>query len=128
MTPENLMLAEMPIGRIVRVILLTTLSGLADAQGFVRAAQTFQGSAVSVNDLALTMIYFGLGLVSYLFAVRDLMRLGIGAPEVHMLFWLGVTIVGLALLSGKFSQWAGVDRLVGATVVLGISWLILRVE
>lgn len=128
MTLDNVILVELPIAKIVRVILLTVLSGLADAHGFVHAARAFQANAVSTNDLALTVFYAGLGLISYLFAVRDLMRLGIDAPEIHMLFWLGVTIVGLAVLSGRFSQWAGVDRLVGATVVLGISWLIVRVD
>ena len=37
MTPDQLILAEVPIGKIVRVVLLTVLSGLADAQGFVHA-------------------------------------------------------------------------------------------
>ena len=84
--------------------------------------------AVSAGDLRLTVVYFAVGLISYLFAVQGLMRLGIGAPEVHMLFWFGVTVVGVALLSGRFGQWAGIDRLVGFAVVVGIAWLICRVE
>jgi hypothetical protein len=128
MTPDNLMLAEVPLGKIIRIVLLTVLSGLADAQSFVHAAQAFQATAISISDLRLTVIYFGVGLISYLFAVQGLMRIGMAAPELHMLFWFGVTIIGVALLSGKFSQWAGIDRLVGVAVVLGIAWLIFRVE
>ena len=126
--PDNLIIADLPVARILRIVVLTALSGLADAQGFVRSAQAFQNGLVVSTDLAQAVIFFGLGLISYLFAVRDLMRLGIDAPEVHMLFWFAITIVGLALLSGRMSGWQGVDRLVGAVVVLGISWLILRVE
>ena len=126
--PENLITADVPVARIVRIVVLTVLSGLADPHGFVRTARAFQHSDIISADLAQAVIFFGLGLITYFFAVRELMVLGIDAPEIHMLFWFGVTIVGLAVLSGRVSSWPGVDQVVGGLVVLGICWLIFRVD
>ncbi len=125
---DNLIAAELPVARLVRIVALTVLSGLTDAHGFVRTARAFQQSAIVTADLAQAIIFFGLGHITYFFAVKELMDIGVDAPEIHMLFWFGVTIVGLALLSGRVTAWAGIDQAVGAIVVLGICWLIFRVD
>ncbi len=127
MTPETLQLNVPATARLAGIVALTVLSGLADAQGFVHSAAAFDRPDAAWLHVARAVIFFALGLITYLLAVRGLVRAGIAAPELHMLFWFAVTIVGVALLSGNLVTWSSLDRTVGAVVVTGIAWLVWRV-
>ena len=111
--------------KVLGIIGLTVLSGLADAQGFLHAARIWQGNTIVWSELGKSAIGFSSGIVSYWFALRFLAA-QVAAPEMQTMLWFGVTIVGVALASGKFGQWRATEQLVACGVVLGIGWLLMR--
>lgn len=105
---------------------LTLLSGFADSQGFLHAALIWQDRRLIWDELARSALGFGCGILLYWLTLRYLKQIRIGAPEMQTLLWFGATIVGVALLSGKFLQWRRIDQCVAIVVLLGIGWLLFR--
>ncbi len=67
-----------------------------------------------------------LGMTMYFGAVRYLGEVGVVLAEIQTLIWFGVTIVGVAILHGRFFQWDPLEHVVAINVVLGLGWLISR--
>jgi len=110
---------------LVLIIGLTLLSGFADSQGFLHAAQIWQEKRIIWSEVAKSALGFGSGIILYWIVLRYLGP-HVTAPEVQTIIWFGVTIVGVALASGKFAQWRITEQLVALGVVCGISWLLVR--
>jgi hypothetical protein len=111
---------------IIIILGLTMLAGFADAQGFVHAAQIWQGRKVVVLEVVKSATGFGCGILFYWIVIRYLREYQIAAPEIQALAWFGVTMISVALLSGQYLQWRLLDQLVGLAVVIGIGWLVMR--
>ena len=47
-------------------------------------------------------------------------------PEMQTLIWFSVTIIGVAVLGGRFSQWCLLDQIVAANVLISLGWLVMR--
>lgn len=105
---------------------LTLASGLGDAHGFVHAARMWQDGRLVWRELAQSALGFGLGIGTYWIAVRDLVRAGVLSPEVQTLVWFGVTIVGVALVSGRILSWRALDQVVAVAVLAGLGFLLVR--
>ena len=118
------MMAHMKL--VVLIIGLTLLSGFADSQGFLHAAKIWEGQKVIWLEVAKSTIGFAIGIILYWIALKYLKAAQVAAPEVQTMIWFGVTIVGVAVVSGKFTQWRAIDQMVAAGVILGISWLFVR--
>jgi hypothetical protein len=117
------MLAQM---KVIGLILgLTLLSGFADAQGFLHAAKIWEGRNVIWSEVGKSAVGFGTGIILYWIALKYLAT-HVAAPEMQTIVWFGVTIVGVAVVSGKFAHWRGTEQLVAVSVLLGISWLLIR--
>ncbi|MCB0162194.1 MAG: hypothetical protein KDD83_28850, partial [Caldilineaceae bacterium] len=56
-----------------------------------------------------------------------LRRHGLAVAELQVMFWFLITVVGVALMSGRFFAWSMVDRVVAGLVVMGMVWLVVRV-
>ena len=108
------------------VVALSLVSGLGDARGFVHAARIWQGGRLAVGELVRSGAGFALGIGAYWVSVRYLRQCGIVAPEAQTLLWFGVTVVGVALVSGQFQQWQPIDQAVAVLVLAGIGWLMVR--
>ncbi len=115
-----------PIKMIVLIVGLTLLSGFADAQGFLHAANIWVDRKVVWPEVAKSALGFGSGIILYWIALKYLKDVNIVAPEMQTLIWFGVTIVGVAIASGKFIQWRSTEQLVAIGVLLGIGWLLIR--
>ncbi|HJS28592.1 MAG TPA: hypothetical protein VJ768_03155 [Anaerolineales bacterium] len=111
---------------VILVIIFTLLSGFYDAQGFIHASKVWQDGRFVWAKAFRSMLGFILGVTLYWLALRYLGQLGIVSAEVQTLLWFGVTIVGVALLSGRFAQWQLVDQIVSFGVLGGIAWLLFR--
>jgi hypothetical protein len=108
------------------IALLTVLSGLGDAQGFIHAGKVWQGGHIDWSHALKSAAGFQFGVIAYWFALRLLAEHGVVAVEVQTLFWFGATIIGIALLSGQVLRWPAVDQIAAGAVLVGIAWLLYR--
>jgi hypothetical protein len=111
---------------IMLIILLTLLSGLADAQGFIHASTTWVNGKLIWAEGLKSLLAFGIGAICYLLGANFLKQAGIVLPEIQTIIWFVVTIIGVAVISGRFLHWHLLDQLVGIAVLCGIAWLLVR--
>ena len=108
------------------LITLTLLSGFADAQGFVHASKMWVDGNLVWLEVLKSALGFGLGILTYWICVRFLRELGILSPEIQTVIWFTVTIIGVAIASGKFLHWRITEQIVAIIVILGVAWLMIR--
>ena len=108
------------------VLILTVLSGFADAAGFLHASRIWQARTLVPDELGKSGLGFAFGIVLYWLALRYLNQAGVVTPEVQTVLWFGVTLFGVAMGSGKFLRWPLIDQIVSMLVLIGIAWLLLR--
>jgi hypothetical protein len=115
------------VGIGVLVVALTILSGFADSRGFVYASSVWENGQLVWDALIKSALGFSVGILMYWIALRYLPRLEVAAStEMQTLGWFCVTIVGVALSSGQFVNWAPLDKLVGIGIIAGLGWLLFR--
>jgi len=114
------------LGSYLIIILLTIFSGLSDAQGFLHAARIWQGNGLIWGELGRSALGFVVGIALYWVALRSMNAVGITSPEIQTIGWFGVTLIGVAFVSGSFIKWTFVDQAVTLIVLIGIGWLIFR--
>jgi hypothetical protein len=49
--------------------------------------------------------------------LRFLHQLRINTPEIQVTLWFAVTLIGVALVSGRFFQWPPVEQFAGVLVL-----------
>lgn len=113
-------------GSIFLIVILTALSGLGDAQGFIHAGKVWQDGRFVWMEALKCVAAFQFGTIMYWLALRSLSTHGIVAVEIQTLFWFGVTIVGVASFSGQYQRWPVVDQVAALGVLAGIGWLLFR--
>jgi hypothetical protein len=111
---------------IFLIIMLTLFSGLADSLGFIHSAKIWQEGRVVWAEVGKAALGFGVGISIYWYMLKYMTELGVVAPELQSLFWFGLTLIGTAIASGAFREWARTEQMVAVAVLLGIGWLILR--
>jgi hypothetical protein len=113
-------------GIAVLILVITLISGLADAQGFVHAANIWQSGKLILPEVIKSALGFGGGILAYWVSIRFLQDFKIISPEIQTLGWFTATIVGVAILSGKFLHWQVIDQIVGIAILCGVAWLLFR--
>ena len=108
------------------IVAITLISGIADAQGFVHAAKIWQAGKLTWGELGKSALGFGIGITTYWLSLRYMSELGIVTPEIQTIVWFGVTLVGVALVSGRVFAWPLLEQGVAVAVLLGIGWLLFR--
>jgi hypothetical protein len=116
------------IKSLVLLIGLTAISGIGDSHGFIHAAKMWDSGNVVSGELGKSALGFFIGISTYWVAVRYLNELGVLSPEIQTVIWFGITIVGVAVISGRFLRWQTIDQIIAAIVLLGIGWLLARTE
>lgn len=104
----------------------TLLSGVGDALGFIHAGKVWQDDQFVWREALWSALGFSAGVFMYWLALRHLTEFGVASTEVQTLFWFGITLVGVAVLSGQFVRWQAVDQAIGFAVLAGIGWLLVR--
>ncbi len=104
---------------------LTLISGIADAYGFTHAARTWRNDSLVASELAKASLGFLVGVAAYVLVLRYLGQLGVRSAIPQTLGWFGVTIVGVALLTGELAQWSRTDEMIGGLTALGVAWLLI---
>jgi len=106
------------------VLVLTILSGLMDARGFVYAARAWPGGRLDTRLAAASMVAFFAGLSLYIVSVRFMQSFGLHGVALQAALWFVVTAVGVAAMDGSVLQWTRAQQLVAVGLVAGLAWLI----
>lgn len=115
------------IRSILFISLLTLISGFSDSQGFLHAANIWHKGNIVWSELGKSALGFVGGVISYWIVIKFLQEVGIVLPEIQAIGWFAVTIIGIAILSGKFVNWQSIDQIIAILVVCGLGWLMFRV-
>jgi hypothetical protein len=114
----------------IRLLLLimgiTLLSGIADGQGFIHAAKVWHDGKLVWAEVGRSALGFAVGSMMYWTSLKYMKQVGIVTPEIQTMVWFAVTIVGVALTSGKLLTWTRLDQGVAVGVLFGIGWLLYR--
>lgn len=101
-------------------------SGLFDSLAFTHAAKVWKDGRLVWAEAAITGSSFLIGITLYLVAVRYLAEAGVIQAEIQTLLWFAITILGVAVLGGRFFHWQPLEQLVAVNVLIGLGWLISR--
>ncbi len=118
--------AEIDLRLSVLVAAFTIASGVFDALAFTHAAAMWKEGRVVWPEAGKSCGSFLLGMTAYWGAVRYLGEAGVVFAELQTLLWFAVTIVGVALLGGRFLHWQPTEQVVALAVMVGLGWLISR--
>jgi hypothetical protein len=113
-------------GNAAAAVALTLLSGVADATGFLHAAKAWSDGRPVWTEIGAAVAGYAVGLVAYIAVVRFLDALGVTSPEIQVLGWFTVTIVGVAAVQGSLRGWPAADKLVAVVAVTAVGWLVVR--
>jgi len=111
---------------IILILVLTVLSGLGDAQGFIHGSKVWLNGHIVWTELLKSALGFGFGISMYWIVIRYLQGFGITSPEIQTIGWFAVTILGVAIAGGQFFLWKPIDQLVAVGIITGIGWLLFR--
>jgi hypothetical protein len=106
------------------VLVLTILSGIMDARGFVYASRAWPQGRLDVRLAAASVLAFLAGLCLYIAAVRFMKGIGVNAVTLQSAIWLVVTAIGLAIMDGTILQWTRAQKVVAIIIACGLTWLI----
>jgi hypothetical protein len=112
----------------VAVLILTVLSGLMDARGFVLASRVWPGGTFAPRTAAASLACFVGGISLYIVAVRFMQALGIGSAAIQTAVWFFATVVALAVFDGSFAHWTRTQQATGVLLAAGLAWLIVTTE
>lgn len=118
---------RMSLQSLAIIIVLTVITGYADARGFMHASTMWDGDTFIPATAMRAVGYFAIGIPAYLATIYFLRRHGLVVAELQVMIWFLITVVGVALMSGRFAVWSMPDRMVAALVVIGVAWLVVRV-
>jgi len=106
------------------VLLLTVLSGVMDARGFVYAGRAWPGGTLDWTAVGQSLLAFVAGISLYIGAVRFMQSMGLNAVALQSGIWFVATAIGIAALDGSVVQWTRLQQAVALAVMLGLAWLI----
>lgn len=111
----------------VLIAILTLLSGYFDSRGFLNGSLIWDNGYLVVDKLLKSAGGFGLGILFYWIALRQLKELNVAfSTEVQALGWFSVTMIGIAVTSGAILRWPIMDRIISIIVFAGLTWLVYR--
>jgi hypothetical protein len=114
------------LGPSALVVVLCAASGAADAQGFLHASRIWEAERLIWPEVARSALGFSVGICCFWASLPFMQRLGIVAPEVQTTVWFFVTIVGVALASGRVARWPVAEQAVAVAITLALGWLLVR--
>ena len=85
------------VGNLAVVGLLTIVSGLLDARGFVYAARAWPDVQLDLKIALASLVSFAGGVSAYIVAVKFMQNAGIHGVALQSGIWFVVTAVGIAV-------------------------------
>jgi hypothetical protein len=105
------------------VLILTGLSGVLDARGFVYASRSWPGGVLDWRWAGSAVLAFVGGLSCYVVAVRFLQGMGATSVAIQTGIWFVVTGLGVAAMDGSIAGWTRTQQAVALGVAVGLGWL-----
>ena len=112
------------VGNLAVVGVLTIISGLLDARGFVYAARAWPDGQLDLKIALASLLSFAGGVSAYIVAVKFMQNAGIHGVALQSGIWFVVTAVGIAAMDGSLLQWTRTQQAVGVAVAIALGWLI----
>ena len=112
------------VGNLAVVGLLTIISGLLDARGFVYAARAWPQGHLDLKIALASLLSFAGGVSAYIVAIKYMQNAGIHGVALQSGIWFVVTAVGIAAMDGSLLQWTRTQQAVGVAVAIALGWLI----
>ena len=112
------------VGNLAVVGLLTIISGLLDARGFVYAARAWPEGQLDLKIALASLAAFAGGVSAYIVAIKFMQNAGIHGVALQSGIWFVVTAVGIAAMDGSLLQWTRMQQVVGVAVAIALGWLI----
>jgi hypothetical protein len=109
---------------VAAVLVMTLLSGLMDARGFVYAARAWPGGRIDTRWALASMLAFAVGLTLYIVSVRFMQNVGVLSVALQTAIWFVATAIGVAVMDGSLLQWTRAQQLVGIAIVAALGWLV----
>jgi hypothetical protein len=106
------------------VLVLTVLSGVMDARGFVYAGRSWPAGSIDWSAVGMSMLAFFAGISLYIGAVRFMQAMGLYAVALQSGIWFVATAIGIAAMDGTVAQWTRAQQFVALAVMAGLAWLI----
>ena len=110
----------------IMIVILTVITGYADAQGAIWASKIWENDRLNPDALWRAGLGFGVGIAVYFVMLRFLRNVGVVTPEVQTGIYMIVMLVTVALVSRAFFTWQLFDQILGVALVLGMIWLSIR--
>jgi hypothetical protein len=110
------------------VLVLTVLSGVMDARGFVYAGRAWPSGSVNWNAVGMSMLAFFAGISLYIGAVRFMQTLGLNAVALQSGIWFAATAIGIAAMDGTVMQWTRIQQVVAVAIIAALTWLITTAQ
>ena len=111
---------------VVFLVVLTAVSALADAIGFINVDKAWLGNRPHASALVLACTGYAVGIATYVFAVKYLKLLTDVGPEVQTVGWFMLTIIGVALGSGAFFTWPLPTKFLATVTVAALVLIAVR--
>src|SRR5579862_2786812 len=87
------------------VLVLTVLSAVMDARGFVYAGRAWPSGTINWAAVGMSMLAFFAGISLYIAAVRFMQTMGLNAVALQSGIWFVATAIGIAAMDGAVMQW-----------------------
>ena len=111
---------------VVYLVVLTAVSALADAVGFINVDKGWVGNRPHYSAIVLACTGYAVGIATYVFAVKYLKLLTDVGPEIQTVGWFMLTIIGVALGSGAFFSWPLPTKFLATVTVLALVVIAIR--
>jgi len=115
------------MGQVVNYLVvgvLTILSGLLDARGFLYASKAWPEGQLDLKMALASLASFAGGVSAYIVAIKFMQNAGILGVALQSGIWFVVTAVGIAAMDATLLQWTRTQQVVGIVVAVALGWLI----
>jgi hypothetical protein len=110
------------------VLVLTLLSGVMDARGFLYAGRAWPHGQIDWIAVGMAMLAFFGGISLYIGSVRFMQAMGLNAIALQSGIWFFATMIGIAAMDGSVLAWSRIQQLVAVAVLIGLGWLIATAQ
>ena len=109
------------------IIILAIIGGFAESQGYIHASKVWDKGKLVWYHVTMSTLGYVIGTILLFAVIRLLQEAKIFSAELQTIIWFTTTMLGVALVSGKYFSWPLAEKVVSLFIIIGIGWLLIRV-